>query len=123
LDFLLWIMRDHKQDFPARFDAAKAGAPYCHARLSSTEFRGLNKGPIETKEVTDDLRLEAFLSFAKKKRAENRAINERRAPIGHRALLSRPPVYAPIRGSAVTSGRAAAYRELDDALGLSALAW
>jgi len=35
LDFLLLVMRDDKRDFPARLDAAKAAAPYCHSRLSS----------------------------------------------------------------------------------------
>jgi hypothetical protein len=66
LDFLLWVMRDHKRDFPARLDAAKAAAPYCHARLTSTELSGPDRGPIEIKEVSEETRLEAFIAFLAK---------------------------------------------------------
>jgi hypothetical protein len=40
LDFLLSVMRDDKRDFPARVDAAKAAAPYCHARLTAVDLGG-----------------------------------------------------------------------------------
>jgi hypothetical protein len=40
-------MRDKDQAAPSRLDAAKAAAPYCHARLSSTELSGPNGGAIE----------------------------------------------------------------------------
>ena len=40
LDYLLSIVRDESQDRPARVDAAKAAAPYCHVRLSSLDHRG-----------------------------------------------------------------------------------
>jgi BRCT domain type II-containing protein len=46
LDYLLGIMRDEDQDSRSRLDAAKAAAPYCHARLSSTELSGPNGGPV-----------------------------------------------------------------------------
>jgi hypothetical protein len=46
LDFLLGIMRDESQDARSRVDAAKAAAPYCHARLSATEFSGPSGGPV-----------------------------------------------------------------------------
>jgi hypothetical protein len=46
LDFLLGIMRDDEQDARSRLDAAKAAAPYCHARLSSTELSGPSGGPV-----------------------------------------------------------------------------
>ena len=46
LDYLLGIMRDKDQDARARLDAAKAAAPYCHARLSSTELSGPSGGPV-----------------------------------------------------------------------------
>ena len=36
LDYLLGIMRDEDQDARWRLDAAKAAAPYCHARLSAS---------------------------------------------------------------------------------------
>jgi hypothetical protein len=46
LDHLLEIMRDKDQDARSRLDAAKAAAPYCHARLSSTELSGPSGGPV-----------------------------------------------------------------------------
>jgi hypothetical protein len=61
-------MRDDERDFAARLDAAKAAAPYCHARLTSTELSGPDRGPIETKEVTQEARLEAFMAFLAKTR-------------------------------------------------------
>jgi hypothetical protein len=47
LDFLLAIMRDDEKDARSRLDAAKAAAPYCHARLSSTELSGPNGGAVK----------------------------------------------------------------------------
>jgi hypothetical protein len=68
LDYLLSIMRDENEDKRERLDAAKAAAPYCHARLSSTELSGPDKGPIETMEVTNEMRVEALMAlFAKTK--------------------------------------------------------
>ena len=46
LDYLLSIMRDETQEAAVRRDAAKAAAPYCHARLASTEISGPNGGSI-----------------------------------------------------------------------------
>jgi hypothetical protein len=46
LDYLLSIMRDENEDKRQRIDAAKAAAPYCHARLSSTEVSGPSDGPL-----------------------------------------------------------------------------
>lgn len=37
LDFMLNVMRDDAQAMDLRFDAAKAAAPYVHARLSSID--------------------------------------------------------------------------------------
>lgn len=37
LDYLLSLVRDNKKDEAVRVDAAKAAAPYCHARLVSTQ--------------------------------------------------------------------------------------
>lgn len=39
LDYLLSIMRDELQDMPSRVDAAKAAAPYVHAKLASVEMK------------------------------------------------------------------------------------
>jgi hypothetical protein len=47
LDNLLGIMRDNDQDSRSRLDAAKAAAPYCHARLSSTELSGPNGSAVQ----------------------------------------------------------------------------
>lgn len=40
LDYLLGIMRNVKQEENIRLDAAKAAAPYLHAKLSSIEVNG-----------------------------------------------------------------------------------
>jgi hypothetical protein len=63
LDYLLSIVRDESKGQRERLDAAKAAAPYCHARLSSTEVSGPDKGPIETREVTDEMRARALAAF------------------------------------------------------------
>ena len=70
LDYLLAIMRDEGEDKRERLDAAKAAAPYCHARLSSTEFSGPGKGPIETMEITDEMRARALAAFIAKMKAK-----------------------------------------------------
>lgn len=40
LDYLLRVMRDESANRNERIDAAKAAAPYIHAKLSSVEFNG-----------------------------------------------------------------------------------
>jgi hypothetical protein len=39
LEYLLGVMRDEDQDDARRLDAAKAAAPYVHARLASAEIK------------------------------------------------------------------------------------
>jgi hypothetical protein len=39
LEYLLGVMRDTNQDAARRLDAAKAAAPYVHARLASAEIK------------------------------------------------------------------------------------
>ncbi|WP_343712853.1 hypothetical protein [Inquilinus sp.] len=51
LDFLLGIMRDDGNEMPMRVDAAKAAAPYVHARLSSVEVGGAEDAPIKLEVV------------------------------------------------------------------------
>jgi hypothetical protein len=51
LDYLLGIMRDENQDTRWRLDAAKAAAPYCHARLSSTELSGPNGDAVKVQTI------------------------------------------------------------------------
>jgi hypothetical protein len=40
LEYMLKVMRDAGADEAKRLDAAKAAAPYCHARLSAVELSG-----------------------------------------------------------------------------------
>ena len=40
LDYLLSVMRDEALERDARVDAAKAAAPYVHARLAAVEHSG-----------------------------------------------------------------------------------
>lgn len=40
LDYMLAILRDEGNDAPTRMDAAKAAAPYLHARLAAIEHSG-----------------------------------------------------------------------------------
>lgn len=40
LDYLLEIMRDAGEDAARRIDAAKAAAPYCHAKLQPVDSNG-----------------------------------------------------------------------------------
>lgn len=40
LDFMLSILRDEQKDMAERFEAAKAAAPYMHARLAAVEHSG-----------------------------------------------------------------------------------
>ncbi len=47
LEFLLAAMRDDEREFSVRLDAAKAAAPYVHARLASVGLSGPDDGPIQ----------------------------------------------------------------------------
>ena len=46
LDYLISVMRDKTKSDAARTDAAKAAAPYVHARLSAIEHAGAGGGPL-----------------------------------------------------------------------------
>lgn len=46
LDYLLGVLRDGKLDRETRMDAAKAAAPYVHARLAAVEHSGDKDKPI-----------------------------------------------------------------------------
>ena len=48
LEYLTSVFQDVGQDESKRIDAAKAAAPYVHARLSSTELTGKDGAPIAT---------------------------------------------------------------------------
>ena len=46
LDCMLSILRDEDMAPDARMDAAKAAAPYVHAKLASVEHKGEGGGPL-----------------------------------------------------------------------------
>ncbi|PDT15892.1 hypothetical protein CO670_15465 [Rhizobium sp. J15] len=46
LDYMLSVLRDEEQPAAARMDAAKAAAPYVHAKLASVEHSGKDGGPM-----------------------------------------------------------------------------
>jgi hypothetical protein len=48
LEYMLAVMRDGGADEARRLDAAKAAAPYCHARLTAVELSGPGGDPVET---------------------------------------------------------------------------
>lgn len=47
LEFLTNIYRDVSEDMARRVDAAKAAAPYVHAKLANIEMTGKDGGPID----------------------------------------------------------------------------
>lgn len=49
LDFMLHVLRDNDQPQEMRMDAAKAAAPYVHARLAAVE----HSGSVEVKRRVD----------------------------------------------------------------------
>lgn len=51
LDYMLSVLRDESQPMESRMDAAKNAAPYVHSRLSSTEIKGPNDGPVQFQSV------------------------------------------------------------------------
>jgi hypothetical protein len=53
LSYMLSVLRNEKLDRDARMDAAKAAAPYVHAKLASVEHSG-SIGVKSAREVTDD---------------------------------------------------------------------
>ena len=46
LDYMLSILRDEDMPTDSRFEAAKAAAPYVHAKLASVEHSGKDGGPM-----------------------------------------------------------------------------
>lgn len=46
LDYMLQLLRDEGSEAAARFEAAKAAAPYVHAKLASVEHKGEGGGPL-----------------------------------------------------------------------------
>ena len=46
LEYMLRVLRDESQEAAVRMDAAKASAPYVHAKLASVEHSGKDGGPM-----------------------------------------------------------------------------
>jgi hypothetical protein len=63
LDYLIGVMRNATVETSTRIDAAKSAAPYVHPRLTSVEMSGPEKGPVQFEDVSEDVRLEAFMAF------------------------------------------------------------
>lgn len=51
LEFLLSVMRDAQADESKRIDAAKAAAPYVHARLSNVDMNATVDGSVKFERV------------------------------------------------------------------------
>lgn len=47
LDYMLDILRNEDLSLEDRMDAAKAAAPYVHAKLASVEHKGDGGGPLQ----------------------------------------------------------------------------
>lgn len=47
LEYMLGVMRDETADAGARFEAAKAAAPYVHPRLATVAHTGNDGGPVQ----------------------------------------------------------------------------
>ncbi len=53
LEYMLSIMRNEGNTTEARFEAAKAAAPYVHPKLAAVEFKGDPEAPIEHRVTID----------------------------------------------------------------------
>lgn len=47
LEYMLNVLRDETMPAATRMDAAKAAAPYVHAKLASVEHKGEDGGPLQ----------------------------------------------------------------------------
>src|SRR5947209_17389519 len=73
LDYMMGIVRNEQEDKTVRLDAAKAAAPYVHARLQAVTLGGDPENPIKVDNASDldEARHLAFiLSKAMKAKAE-----------------------------------------------------
>ena len=53
LDYMLGIIRNEEEDKTVRLDAAKAAAPYVHARLQTTTLAGDPEKPLKLDNLSD----------------------------------------------------------------------
>jgi hypothetical protein len=57
LEYLTSIYRDPMADEAKRIDAAKAAAPYVHAKLATTTLQGPEGGPLQVAAVDAEWRI------------------------------------------------------------------
>src|SRR6478672_4407259 len=72
LDYMLGIIRNEQEDKTVRLDAAKAAAPYVHARLHNTTLAGATEKPLKVDNMSD-LEAARRLAFLMTKAASNAA--------------------------------------------------
>jgi hypothetical protein len=72
LDYMLGIVRNEQEDKTVRLDAAKAAAPYIHARLQTTTLTGDPEKPLKVDSISD-LETARRLAFLMTKAAGNAA--------------------------------------------------
>jgi hypothetical protein len=70
LDYMLGIIRNEQEDKTVRLDAAKAAAPYVHARLQNTTLAGDPEKPLKVDNMSD-LEAARRLAFLMTKAAGN----------------------------------------------------
>jgi len=72
LELMLAVVRNKDELLATRLDAAKSAAPYVHPRLTSVEVGGMDKRPLEFRDVTeytDEQRARALAAFIAKQAA------------------------------------------------------
>src|SRR4051812_14844626 len=72
LDYMLGIVRNETEDKTVRLDAAKAAAPYVHARLQNTTLAGDPEKPLRL-DAMSELETARRLAFLMTKAASNAA--------------------------------------------------
>src|SRR3954447_9701649 len=72
LDYMLGIVRNEQEDKTVHLDAAKAAAPYVHARLQYTTLAGDPEKPLKLDSVSE-LEAARRLAFLMTKAASNAA--------------------------------------------------
>jgi hypothetical protein len=76
LDYMMGIVRNEQEDKAVRLDAAKAAAPYVHARLQAVTLGGDPENPIKVDRAFDleeACHLAFILSRAMKDKADDAA--------------------------------------------------
>lgn len=57
LEYLTSVYRNEEADESKRIDAAKAAAPYVHAKLQTTTLQGPEGGPLQVEAVAAEWRI------------------------------------------------------------------